>query len=372
MNHVKFDLWLILGFIAFILSIVILSHSTNWINAGFAPYIDPIIGIGTFATAIIIAYRGWKDKIPKKLTVHFKYEGKYIFTCHKAYLSGEGDIRPWGQQIGRQMNDGKPLDFYPYIRQQAPKVEEVDRITGRIKDKSRFKYMKWLFFDAFYKHYVVTFFLYKPSYIKDCYIVSWDNSDNTENNSSITETKNKSIKIKNYNFNNAISEEEAETVLQAKYNEEKTIELKRIKKEQNIKLDLNMVEIIDYTLSEKPQGASRILINLSNHPSSGWSDAQKKTAEEAFGRIQDMPFPNIEPSLCSEDLDKIVQEYLNEIIRKKPLAVHIAGEAVFVFRMVSKLKEHNIKCISSTTRREVIEDGDTKMSVFKFVRFREY
>ena len=58
------------------------------------------------------------DSLPKKLTVAFVFENQVVLLCRNAYLASEGDIRTWGQQIGRQMNDGKDVHFEPYIRQQ--------------------------------------------------------------------------------------------------------------------------------------------------------------------------------------------------------------------------------------------------------------
>jgi len=53
-------------------------------------------------------------------------------------------------------------------------------------------------------------------------------------------------------------------------------------------------------------------------------------------------------------------------------AVHIQGEFTFVFALVSLLLNHNIKCIASTTSRNVIEENGKKITEFQFVKFREY
>ena len=49
------------------------------------------------------------------------------------------------------------------------------------------------------------------------------------------------------------------------------------------------------------------------------------------------------------------------------------GEMTFVFRMVKLLKRRKIKCVASTTERNVIEHEDgSKTFHFEFVQFREY
>jgi len=84
------------------------------------------IWIGAFVsfTLIILALTIWiserlndtRNSLPKRLTVHFIKDDKYVMTCHEAYLAGISDIRAWGQQIGYQMANGS-LSFYPYITQ---------------------------------------------------------------------------------------------------------------------------------------------------------------------------------------------------------------------------------------------------------------
>jgi len=112
----------------------------------------PVV-FGTFLFSLFIAlrtfYEEWDRKLPKRLTVHFKLHdernsenGKYIMSCHDAYLASEADIRQWGQQIGRQM--ANELDFEVFIDSTKPK-----RING------------------LYNHYSATFFLTKIPKQKD-------------------------------------------------------------------------------------------------------------------------------------------------------------------------------------------------------------
>jgi hypothetical protein len=84
--------------------------------------IGTISSIATFFIAIFLWFndlsRDWKDSLEKRLFVDFNYknlegENRTAMRCEGAYLSGEADIRAWGQQIGRQMNDQRNLDFKP-------------------------------------------------------------------------------------------------------------------------------------------------------------------------------------------------------------------------------------------------------------------
>lgn len=108
--------------------------------------LDPLIGLGTFLIALAVWFlevnRERKNDMPNKLTVFFKYGTRTAMTCEKAYLASEGDIRAWGQQIGKQMAENIFLDFLPYI-EQPPAETEFDE-SGKP-----------------FLHYQVTFFLNK-------------------------------------------------------------------------------------------------------------------------------------------------------------------------------------------------------------------
>ena len=120
-----------------------------------------------------------------------------------------------------------------------------------------------------------------------------------------------------------------------------------------------------------------MLINLSNHPSSHWGEPQYIAAAQ-FGKIMDMPFPEIEPEWDSLKVEALAAVYLDKIlayandINAVPV-VHLMGEYVFCFKLVALLKMHNIKVLVSTSRRQsVMNDDGTKTIRFNFVQFREY
>jgi len=89
---------------------------------------DPLIGFITPMIATFIwlndTKREWINSLPKKLTVHFKYQGKYVMSCINAPLVGEHDMRAYGQSIGGQisgMRNDLPLDtFFDAIMPNKP------------------------------------------------------------------------------------------------------------------------------------------------------------------------------------------------------------------------------------------------------------
>lgn len=116
-----------------------------------------------------------------------------------------------------------------------------------------------------------------------------------------------------------------------------------------------------------------MLINLSNHPSLSWPEKQVKQANELYGQLHDMAFPQIDPEANEKDIKDLAQTYLQKILALKPKAVHLMGELTFTFELVQLLKNHNITCIASTTHRSTVDLPDgTKNVKFEFVRFRKY
>ena len=115
-----------------------------------------------------------------------------------------------------------------------------------------------------------------------------------------------------------------------------------------------------------------MLINLSNHPSTRWTEAQLSAAVNTYGTVKDIPFPNIPPAMTGEELNELTTEYLKKILDIDPHTVHLMGEMTFTFRLVTILKKMKIPCIASTTNRTVEEKEGKKIVLFEFVQFREY
>ena len=120
----------------------------------------------------------------------------------------------------------------------------------------------------------------------------------------------------------------------------------------------------------------KVFINHTNHPSAKWSVEQKNAAEK-IGKIVDIPFPEVPPNIDSAAVHEMVLNKLQEILELAPTAVLCQGEFNYTVAMAEELKNRGIPVMAATSERVVSEiteaDGSTKrVSVFNFVRFREY
>ena len=122
-----------------------------------------------------------------------------------------------------------------------------------------------------------------------------------------------------------------------------------------------------------------MLINLSNHPSEVWKEKQKKAAEEEYGKMLDLPFPNISAESSLEEVKALAEDYLKKVKKifseetEEDNAVHLMGEFTFTFNLCLLLKQEGIKTIASAIERKVeYSEADGKTSYFEFVKFREY
>lgn len=121
-----------------------------------------------------------------------------------------------------------------------------------------------------------------------------------------------------------------------------------------------------------------MLINLSNHPSEYWSEAQTGAAHMKWGRIVDVPFPAIAPTLIADEVRDIATEYCSRCVELlgsaegEPCAVHLMGEMTFCCYLVAMLKSQGVVVVASAAEREVYYIDDVKNSIFNFVCFREY
>jgi CRISPR-associated protein Csx16 len=122
--------------------------------------------------------------------------------------------------------------------------------------------------------------------------------------------------------------------------------------------------------------AGGIFLNLSNHPSSAWSEEQKD-ASLALGcsEIVDEQFPNVDPSWAWERVSKEAKEVVDAIFEKYGGRIRhamVEGEFSMTVELVKKLQGKGVKCYVATTERDVVVEGDVKKSRFSFKRFREY
>ena len=56
-----------------------------------------------------------------------------------------------------------------------------------------------------------------------------------------------------------------------------------------------------------------MLLNLSNHPSSGWDAAQLNAARD-FGGVVDWPFPAVAPEADEGEIGRLADEYCARVL----------------------------------------------------------
>lgn len=119
-----------------------------------------------------------------------------------------------------------------------------------------------------------------------------------------------------------------------------------------------------------------MLINLSNHSTSEWSEKQLKLATTQYGKVIDISFPAILPEAGSDEIRQLALEVVSSICAKhidENFTVHIMGELTFIYVAVQEFHKRGIECIASTSLRKVsFSANGEKVSRFHFVRFREY
>lgn len=115
------------------------------------------------------------------------------------------------------------------------------------------------------------------------------------------------------------------------------------------------------------------LINLSNHVSSKWSEAQKA----GFSEIVDIQFPNIPATATTEDVKQIAKAITTKICELDAFDIMLQGEFTLCYLIQREILQNNLntKFWIPTTERKVAEsitaDGTaTKTAIFEFVQWR--
>lgn len=122
--------------------------------------------------------------------------------------------------------------------------------------------------------------------------------------------------------------------------------------------------------SATPRGAC--FINLSNHPSVQWDDAQTKAALAFAERIEDIEFPAVPPDADEKAIEKLADTCVAQIPPETSYAL-VQGEFTLTVELVRRLQSRRITCLAATSKRNVEEDIDgRRVSTFTFVRFRAY
>ena len=119
-----------------------------------------------------------------------------------------------------------------------------------------------------------------------------------------------------------------------------------------------------------------MFVNFSNHPSSNWSEEQRKEAQ-AFGKILDIPFPAIPAMATTAEVVSMAEYWTEKIQRIRPECIMCQGEFTFTMAVIWRLQKAGIRSVTACTERiaaeEPVRDGIVeKTSAFKFLQFREY
>lgn len=117
-------------------------------------------------------------------------------------------------------------------------------------------------------------------------------------------------------------------------------------------------------------------LNISNHPSSKWSEKQLSVARQ-YGEVTDWSFPSIDAEWRAEEVTTLVDQYMKRIFKEFPdpkqVTIHLMGELNFTFSLVAQLLAQGYVCVASTTQRVVVEkENHVKEVTFDFVAFRKY
>lgn len=155
--------------------------------------------------------------------------------------------------------------------------------------------------------------------------------------------------------------------------------LRKVKFDSDVILNSieKLVDEIGYEQLEEKfrKEGGTVFINFTNHPSDKWSEKQKEAAM-AVGSVVDLPFPAVPTDIDDKHLEGMVKKYrdkISELCNGQRCVVHIQGEMIFTYRMVTVLKARGIRCVASVTERNTVDLGDGRsQSVFGFAGFRDY
>ena len=118
--------------------------------------------------------------------------------------------------------------------------------------------------------------------------------------------------------------------------------------------------------------AGSCFINLSNHSTAQWDEAQMREARNLAERVEDLKFPDVPPDGDETVINDIADNCIANIPRETTHAL-VQGEFTLTFELVRRLQARSVTCLAATTTRNVEEEAHgRKVSSFKFVRFRTY
>lgn len=129
-------------------------------------------------------------------------------------------------------------------------------------------------------------------------------------------------------------------------------------------------------IQQEPAVDSHPFINLTNHPSKGWSKEQLEAAKQ-YGEIVDLPFPAVPADASAGSISDIADEVVQQVNKltqnNTDSTIHVMGEMNLTYILVGRLQHLGYRCVASTTVRNAVDNPDgTKTIKFEFIQFREY
>jgi hypothetical protein len=126
--------------------------------------------------------------------------------------------------------------------------------------------------------------------------------------------------------------------------------------------------------------STRLFLNLSNHPVSGWSEEQVAAARTLdLGEPTDLDgdMPTVDPEADTAEVVAMADEIAARAVAQGAAGAQVMTEYTLTQALVAALQRRGMRCFAATTRREVVEDvkldgAIEKKSVFRFIRWREF
>jgi hypothetical protein len=116
-----------------------------------------------------------------------------------------------------------------------------------------------------------------------------------------------------------------------------------------------------------------MFVNISNHPSSKWSTAQRSAAEQLGGAIIDIPFPNIPATATRQEIAKLAKAMFADLVERYPTPGYamVAGGGTLCSLLILALSILGWEVVFACSERNTVENDDGSKTVrFDFVQFR--
>ena len=106
---------------------------------------------------------------------------------------------------------------------------------------------------------------------------------------------------------------------------------------------------------KKNETRDNVFINFSNHPSSNWSENQKKAVYDQYqAQIIDIPFPQVSAFADEGEIRSLAEQCVETICNHNPKAVMCQGEFGLTYQVITLLKRKGILTVYSCSERRLI------------------